>query len=167
MLPFPESLPTNAARLCSDLQPLLKDRSPLVRAPAAETLGWLRCNALIADLQELMHDPIERVRFRAAHALELFTGRIRNFINLDGVVWGRPPLITVSRARDGSRAQQAGPFLRTAFFERQGDFSYQGGIPAQFQTLLQIGWTAAISKLQWNVRTSALQTPVGISLLSL
>lgn len=142
VLPPPESLPANAARLCSALQPLLKNRSPLVRAPAAETTGWLRCNASINDLQELMHDPIERVRFRAAHALELLTGKIGNFINLDGVVWGPPPLITVTKARHGSAAQQAGPFLRTAFFERQGDFSYHGGIPAQFQTVLQIGWTA-------------------------
>ena len=70
VLPPPESLPPNTAQLCSALQPLLKDRSPLVRAPAAETIGWLRCNASINDLQELMRDPVERVRFRAAHALE-------------------------------------------------------------------------------------------------
>ena len=55
---------------------------------------------------------------------------------------GRPPLLTVGKARDGSATQQAGPFLRTAFFERQGDFSYRGGIPAQFQTELQVWWTS-------------------------
>jgi hypothetical protein len=140
LLPPPESLPPNTAQLCSALQPLLKDRSPLVRAPAAETIGWLRCNASISDLQALMRDPVERVRFRAAHALNLLTGKMGNFINLDDVVWGRPPLITISRARDGGESQQAGPFLRTASFERQGYFSYRGGIPAQFQTVLQIGW---------------------------
>jgi len=139
-LPPPESLPPNAGRLCSALQPLLKDRSPLVRAPAAETMGWLRCNSSIVDLQELMRDPVERVRFRASHALELLTGKKANFINLEDVVWGQPPLLTVRKARTGSEAQQAGPFLRTAFFEGQGDFSYRGGIPAQFQTVLQVWW---------------------------
>jgi hypothetical protein len=141
VLPPPDSLPPNTGQLCSALQPLLKDRSPLVRGPAAETIGWLRCDSSIVDLQELMRDPFERVRFQASHALERLTGKHANFINLDDVVWGRPPLLTVRKARDSSEAQQAGPFLRTAFFEGQGKFSYTGGVPAQFQTVLQIWWT--------------------------
>ena len=148
VLPPPESLPPNVGQLCSALQPLLKERSPLVRAPAAETSGWLRCKSSIADLQELMRDPVERVRFRAAQALERLTGKNGDFINLDDVVWGRPPLLTIRKARDGSEAQQAGPFLRTAFFERQGDFSYLGGIPAQFQTVLQVWWTGGILEFE-------------------
>ena len=141
LLPPPGSLPPNAAHLCSALQPLLSDRSPLVRAPAAETLGWLRCNSSIAGLRQLMHDPIERVRYRGAHALERLTGRNENFIDLDSVILGRPPVLTVGEADGPSEAQQAGPFLRTAFFERQGAFSYRGGIPAQFQTVLRV-WSA-------------------------
>ncbi len=140
-LPPPESLPPDAAQLCFALQPLLNDPSPLVRAPAAETLGWLQCRSSIAGLRQLMHDPIERVRYRAVHALEQLTGENENFIDLDSVVWGRPPLLTVAEADGASHAQQAGPFLRTAFFEKQGAFSYRGGIPAQFQTLLQV-WFA-------------------------
>jgi len=142
VLPSPESLPPNSSQLCSSLQPLLKDRSPLVRAPAAETIGWLRCNSSLADLQDLMRDPVEPVRFRASHALELLTGKSASFINLDAAVWGPPPLAAVIEARTGKEAQQVGPFVRTAFFEGQGKFSFRGGIPAQFQTVTRIWRTA-------------------------
>ena len=141
VLPPPESLPPNADQLCAALQPLVRDRSPLVRASAAETIGWLRCNSSVAGLQELMHDSIEPVRFRASRALAYLTGKNPDWIDLDAGVSGPPPLMAVRRAHARTEAQQAGPFLRTAFFEGQGKFSYRGGIPAQFQTVLQV-WRA-------------------------
>src|SRR5262249_10276116 len=108
------------------------------RAPAAETTGWLGCHSAIAALQRLMHDPIEPVRFRASHALKLLTGRSENFIDLNAVVWGSPPLVAVREANGANEAQQFGPFSRTAFFEEQGKFSFRGGIPAEFQTVMHI-----------------------------
>jgi len=86
VLPPTGSLSPNDGELCSVLQPLFKDRSPLVRAPAAETDGWLRGSSSIPSLQELLHDPIESVRFRASHALQLLTGTTPNIINLEDVV---------------------------------------------------------------------------------
>ena len=141
LLPPARSLPPNADRLCAALQPLLRDRSPLVRASAAETIGWLRCSSSVADLQELMHDPVEPVRFRASRALAYLTGKNPNWIDLDAVVSGPPPLMSVRTASARTEAQQAGPFLRTAFFEARESSHTAADIPAQFQTILQI-WRA-------------------------
>jgi hypothetical protein len=149
VLPDPPSLPPDAGELCTALRPLLRDPSPLVRAPAAETLGWLRCNAFVSDLQMLMRDRVEPVRFRASHALGRLTGIEPNFINPDDLARGRPPLMTVREAVDADGAQQAGPFVRSAFFEKQGKFSYRGGVPAQYQTVLRI-WRAG-SHLEFEV----------------
>lgn len=138
VIPAPKSLPPNVERLCSALRPRLKDTSPLVRAPAAETTGWLRCRSSIVDLQGLMHDPIEPVRFRASQALKVLTGKSENFIDLKAVVWGSPPIVAVKEVDNENEAQQLSPFTRAAFFEEQGKFSFNGGIPAQFQTVTHV-----------------------------
>lgn len=143
VLPPPKTLPIDRDTWCSAIRPLLRDPSPFVRSPAAQILGWLRCTDAVPELEECALDPLEPVRFYACSALRILTGKVTNFIRPSDFVRCNAPYATVIPASSRKGSAQMGPFLRMAFFDRQGKFTFPQGIPACLQTLVSVWWEGA------------------------
>lgn len=140
LLPPPATLPPELRKWCHALTKSLDDFSPLVRAPAAQTLAWLRCLDSVAHLEARIHDPIEPVRFAVSQALHSLTGRGPEFIHPQDFIRSSSPLASIGKSREFGSATQLSPFLRTAFFEPQGKFTFSGGIPARLNTIAHLRW---------------------------
>lgn len=140
LLPPPTGLPPDSSRWCSAMLPSLRDESSQVRGLAAQTLGWLQCQAAVPNLEVCAHDAIEPVRFYAKVALDQISLKNPEVGHPDSFGTCDKPLATVGPSTAAGRSAQLGPFLRTMLFERQGKFTFPGGIPARSQTRVHLWW---------------------------
>ncbi|MGH8020083.1 MAG: HEAT repeat domain-containing protein [Opitutaceae bacterium] len=126
------------AALCARLH----DQSHLVRAGAAQTLGLIGSSDCLSELRNLIqHDPTGPVRYAAAKAVELLTGKRENYVDIGRLDRQPPPLVTITKSNGGNSAE-LGPFFRSAWFNAQAKFTMAEGGPAHHQTIARVWWTA-------------------------